>query len=171
MGRDKGLILREGTPWAMRMGEKLAAFHLPVVYSINAGQWDAYARLIPRDQLVVDSLDLAGPLNGLLSVHLTFPAADVLMIACDMQDIDSATIQHVIGTYHESPAYEFYVYQDGAFAQPFCGIYKARGLARAYRLALQGDLPDRSLQSLISSGQTYGLAMIREEAFRNYNSM
>jgi molybdenum cofactor guanylyltransferase len=159
MGRDKGLLLQGNKPWAIYMADKLAPFRMPVVFSINQRQLEAYSALILAGQLVIDSLDLPGPLKGLLSVHRKFPEKDLLLLACDMMDLDDGTIRKMIGTYseemegrprtrswenrpadgpgesseRESPGEspDFFVYQEDHFAQPFCGIYTANGLLQA----------------------------------------
>src|SRR5260221_641684 len=83
-GRDKGLLETAGRPWVLRIGDKLAQQHLPVVYSINDKQLSAYSAVLPAHQLVIDNGDAEGPLNGLLSVHLAYPDPDLLLLACDM---------------------------------------------------------------------------------------
>ncbi len=88
MGRDKGLIERDGVCWAAWMGRKLSSFGLPVVYSVRAGQEAAYSAVLPEGSLIADAMDIGGPLNGLLSVHERFPGNDLLVLACDMQDMD-----------------------------------------------------------------------------------
>jgi len=174
MGQDKGLLLKEDTPWARQMGNKLQALQLPVMYSINPSQQAAYSAILPADLLIVDALELAGPLNGLLSAHRRYPGKDLLLLACDMPDLDHPTIEKLIRTYGSrqgaAPA-EFFVYHDGPFAQPFCAIYTAAGLAAVYSLALQQALPDRSLQSILRNGKTWWIGIDRPEAFRNYNSL
>src|SRR5580692_1361428 len=82
MGSDKGLLLRGDSTWAHYMADKLVSFQVPVVYSINQGQWAAYSSFIPAGQLLIDSLDIPGPLNGLLSVHAKFPEKDLILLAC-----------------------------------------------------------------------------------------
>jgi molybdopterin-guanine dinucleotide biosynthesis protein A len=180
MGRDKGLILQGNTPWAEYMAEKLAPFNIPVVYSINYGQLEAYSRQIPG-QFILDDLDLPGPLNGLLSVHKQLPSRDLLLLACDMPDLDTSTIGGVIEAYHSATkkipagdftyAADFYVYQQEAFAQPFCGIYTSKGLSGVLQAAINGQTIDYSLQSLLKSGRTMRLTTDRSGPFRNYNSL
>jgi molybdenum cofactor guanylyltransferase len=196
MGRDKGLILRGDKPWAVLMAEKLTPFQIPVVYSINQQQREAYSSLIPASQLLVDSLTLPGPLRGLFSVHKAFPDKDLLLLACDMPDLDDHTIRQMVDTYMDmaetgsesgsvgtegalphmvkrNNGFDFFVYQDGHFAQPFCGIYTAAGLARAYHEWMRKGDPEHtnSLQRLIRTGRTRTLPIDRPEAFRNYNSL
>ena len=165
MGRDKGLIDCDGVSWAERMGLKLASFGLQVVYSIRAEQETAYSA-IPGAILVVDSVELGGPINGLLSVHRRFPADDLLVLACDMQDMDNGTIGGLIAEYRRGGA-EFYVYYEGALAQPFCAIYTAGGLSR-----VSGEIgEERRMRTIVEMGVVQRLEVKRQEAFGNYNSM
>src|SRR5579863_4217022 len=167
MGRDKGLIERDGVVWAARMGMKLAPFGLPVVYSIRAGQKEAYLSVLPEACFVTDLMGWPGPLDGLCSVHMQFPASDLLLLACDMQDLDEGTVGELIAIYRMEDDPECYVYQDGDYAQPFCGIYRAQGLKNAF--ADVGE--DWSLQAMIRRMKARRLGIRKGEAFVNYNSM
>lgn len=166
MGRDKGLIERDGRCWAAWMGWKLALCGLPVVYSIRAEQEEAYAAVLPEACLVMDAIDLGGPLNGLMSVRRFFPGKDLLLLACDMQDVDGETIAELVKEYGAGGA-EFYVYGDAELAQPFCAVYTAAGLARV--LGRMGE--GKSLRAVIGMGKVRRLEVRRPAAFGNYNSM
>ena len=69
MGKDKGLLLKDNTPWAILVAEKLRSIGLDVAVSINEKQQEAYSAIFPETPLVVDQLSIEGPLNGLLSIH------------------------------------------------------------------------------------------------------
>jgi len=170
MGRDKGLLDTGDGLWVTRLRDKLAP--LPILYSINPAQWDAYSRILPSHQLITDRLSfpaIHGPLKGLLSVHEIFPDKDLLLVACDMQDLDAPTIDKVTEAYTEP--YDFFIYRDGVFFQPFCGIYTARGLSHIHRMASLGHLRDSSLQSILKDGRTKSLSIDNAAAFGNYNSL
>ena len=183
MGRDKGLLDTGEGYWATRMETKLAP--LPVFYSINALQWGNYSRVLPHHQLIIDSPrlpDIQGPLKGLLSVHEKFPDKDFLLVACDLQDLDKATIRAITEAYtHCLPdqrrsvalpeSYDFFIYQDQGFSQPFAGIYTARGLTSVYQQAGEGRLLNSSLQSLLRHGRTKSLPIPNPASFRNYNAL
>jgi molybdenum cofactor guanylyltransferase len=209
MGVDKGSLLKDGVPWVRHVAGKLAFFDIPVVFSVNARQLKTYPELLPSTELVPDAvvhpgtnalplatanpLPLAGPLQGLLSVHLRFPSNDLLLLACDMLDLDTATIGKLIAAYEKGkpstcipPAgedgsfprvdadrseFDFYIYQGAEFVQPFCGIYTSSGMRSVYDRAIKGELMDLSLQSLFKNGKTQKIPIQREEAFRNYNSL
>lgn len=166
MGRDKGLIEWDGMCWAGRMGRLLAASGMPVVYSIRQAQEQPYSGMLPEACFVPDSLDLAGPLNGLFSVHRRFIDRDLLLLACDMQDLVKGTIEDLIGAYHRSCGYDWYGYEDGGFVQPFCAIYTGGWLAGTSMEFSE----DRSLRSLIRRGKMRRLEVGRR-AFGNYNSL
>lgn len=183
MGRDKGLMLKEGIPWACYMAARLASQKVPVHFSINPSQLAAYSAFIPSSQLVVDSPGLNavfGPLRGLLSGHEKFPGSDLLLLACDMLEMDEGTLRPLIDLYESAEAGDgaptarsgdFFVYREKDFFQPLCGIYTSAGLALSHTLALEGRLTDYSLQSLLKKGRTVSLPIGRPEAFRNYNTL
>ena len=174
MGSDKGLLLKDGTPWALHMGQKLSPWKIPVFYSVNKGQQTAYKTILPPRHLVVDMLDIPGPLNGLLSLHQRLPKMDILLLACDMIDLDTATIDKMILAYKENGPFDYYVYSEGqedGFFQPFCGIYTAAGLAAAFGVYREKLATDHRLQTLLKQGRTRSLSIDRLEAFRNYNSL
>ena len=174
MGSDKGLLLKDGIPWALHMGQKLSPWKIPVFYSINKGQQAAYQTILPSRHLVVDTLDLPGPLNGLFSLHQRLPKMDILLLACDMIDLDTASIDKMIRAYKENGPFDHYVYCEGpedGFFQPFCGIYTAAGLAAAFE-AYRGKLAtDHRLQTLLKRGRTRSLSIDSPDAFKNYNTL
>ena len=164
MGRDKGLILKDGLPWALHMGEKLDRLGIPVVYSINKAQCAAYGKIIPSDQLIIDAANLPGPLNGLFTTHRQHPSNDILMLACDMLEMDQTTLQYLLQTYQRESASEFFAYKQQDWFQPFGAIYRATGLNR---------LPppqNSSIQTLLASGRTIALPLLNNAAFNNYNT-
>jgi len=162
MGWDKGLLLKDGAPWVKHMADKLAAYGIPVVFSVNTSQIDAYTAALPGARLVADSAAADGPLKGLLSIHEQFPDKDLLLLACDMLDMDAVTLQRLIDAWREG-GYELYSYCEGTFFEPLCGIYTAAGLA--------GKQVAPSLQNLLRQGKTKSLVMVNNEAFRNYNTL
>jgi molybdopterin-guanine dinucleotide biosynthesis protein A len=166
MGRDKGLIEWDGVCWAARMGLKLAPFGMPVVYSVRPEQEAAYSAVLPEACLVADAAEIGGPLNGLISVHRRFPWNHLLLMACDMQEMDRETIGELIGEYQLGGA-EFYVYYEGGFVQPFCAVYTAGSLQRL----CGGSGGERSLKGVIEKGIVRRLEVRRRDAFRNYNLM
>lgn len=170
MGSDKGLLPIRNTIWAKYMHEKLAMFHIPVVYSVNRQQVLNYCEEISPELLVVDNFDVDGPLKGLLSVHQQYPDKDLLLLACDMLDLDAITIDNILQEYVRDNQYDFYVYQDAEYAQPFCGIYTRTGMEKVAGRIMIGRLNNYSFQAILDEGCTFRMPVRHHHVFRNYNS-
>lgn len=170
MGSDKGLLPIRNTIWAKHMHEKLASFHIPVLYSINTDQFAEYREHISPEYLIVDNTEVKGPLNGLLSIQQRYPGFDILLISCDMLDLDAHTLEHLFEQYDNDRTFDFYVYQDEEFAQTFCGIYTGVGLEKVDGRLMIGRLDSFSLQSVLDEGYTMRLPIKNKAAFKNYNS-
>ncbi|MBC7912889.1 MAG: molybdenum cofactor guanylyltransferase [Pyrinomonadaceae bacterium] len=171
MGRDKGLLDRDGQTWAVSIAEKLKECGLEVVISINEKQQDSYQHIFPDTPLLVDHLPIDGPLDGLLSVHRNFPENDILLMACDLIDMQQITILNLIKSYQQNSAYEYYVYQQNGFTQPFCAIYTAKGLQAVYQSFEENALLKYSLHDRFEAGNTLYIPVDDELSFKNYNSL
>ena len=86
-----------------------------------------------------------------------------------MLDVDLATINKLLQAFLIEPTFEFYVYGDADFAQPFCGIYTAQGLAKILVKVEDNKLTKFSMQQLLDSTCTKKLAIENRAAFNNYN--
>ena len=171
MGTDKGLIPIGNTCWAAYMADKLVAIPMPVVISVNTSQIETYQAFFSIEQLVVDSLNIGGPLNGLLGVHLKYPDDDLLLVACDMVNMKAKTLDRLISTYLVETGYDCYVYQNIDFAEPFCGIYKASVLSDLMNRSEVVTLSNMSLQKLLNDRNTLRLSITEWESFQNYNTL
>lgn len=171
MGTDKGLIPINNTCWAAFMAGKLAATPLPVFVSINRTQEQQYRAFFSDEQLITDSLNIGGPLNGLLSVHAKYPEDDLLLLACDMINMQRGTLTRLIDTYTNEPEHDFYVYQNTDFAETLCAIYTGRGLKKLMQSHDLASLQNCSLQKVLNQGLTKRLAIIEPASFTNQNTL
>ena len=80
MGSDKGLLKLHASTWAQTAIDKLSELELPIILSVNKSQLSEYSTIFSPEQLVTDnySLEIKGPLAGVLSVHIQYPAEDFL---------------------------------------------------------------------------------------------
>jgi molybdenum cofactor guanylyltransferase len=170
MGRDKGLMPYENTTWAQLVAGKLAALGIPVVVSVNAEQLATYGNLFPAEQLVVDSLAIDGPILGILSVHEKYPGKDILPLACDMIDMNEATLQELLEAYRKDNGPEFIAFHHDGFLQTLGAVYTAKGLAPLLRKAKEGSLKHFSLIRVLDQGATFRIPLHARAAFHNYNS-
>lgn len=171
MGSDKGQLNLNGKPWALCIAEKLKNANLPVVISINERQQEAYGKIFPDTPLIVDQLPIDGPLDGLLSIHKNFPHKDILLMACDLIDMQQETLVSLIQSYQENPSFDYYVYEQHGFTQPFCAIYTAKGLSQVYKSFEEDTLKKYSLHDRFESGNTLYIPLANDESFKNYNKL
>ncbi|AHM62068.1 molybdenum cofactor guanylyltransferase [Flammeovirgaceae bacterium 311] len=170
MGRDKGLMPIGDSCWAKHVADKLESLQLPVVVSVNGAQLNTYSKIFAREQLVIDAVSVSGPLNGLLSVHQQYEHWDLLLMACDMVNMQFNTLFSLIRIYQASTLADFYVYQEESFAEPFGGIYTGRGLRKVAKLVEDKRLKNYSLRSILEQGRTKKVPISSRISFTNYNS-
>ncbi len=169
MGSDKGLLVKESKQWALWVAEKLQDCGLETLVSLNTSQEVGYRIVFPDTPFVLDQAIVNGPLNGLLSVHQEYPDRDLLLMACDLIDMDHDTLTNLIDVYKTSADFDFYVYRHGAFAEPFCAIYTANGLEATMQLLVAGKLKRFSLHERFENGKTLYLDIPRLSVFKNFN--
>ncbi|MBC8054008.1 MAG: molybdenum cofactor guanylyltransferase [Sphingobacteriaceae bacterium] len=171
MGTDKGLLLKDDKAWAVCVAEKLIGMNLPVIISINESQQETYQQIFKDTPLIVDHLPINGPLDGLLSIHRNFQEQDILLMACDLIDMDTETIESLIAAYRTNPSFDYYVYQQDGFTEPFCAIYTSQALNNIYKTFEAEKLTKYSLHDQFEAGNTLYIPVQNAQSFRNYNSL
>ncbi|WP_417909523.1 molybdopterin-guanine dinucleotide biosynthesis protein B [Candidatus Electronema sp. PJ] len=92
MGQPKHLLQQNGKTWLELTVDKMAPQVAQVVIS-GSGQIPASLTFLPR---VPDVPGLAGPLAGILSVMRWQPAVSWLVTACDLPDVQPASLQWLL---------------------------------------------------------------------------
>jgi molybdopterin-guanine dinucleotide biosynthesis protein A len=167
MGTDKGLLKTGNVTWVQLAYQKLSALGLPVVVSVDQSQLSTYQ--FNAEILIADSLQLHGPLNGILSVHNLNRDADLLLLACDMTDMKPETLQTLKTAYETAPGFDFYAYYHEGFFEPLCAIYTATALAGTLQQYTQGQLTNYSLQNILNHGNTKKMRVTDVVSFHNFN--
>jgi molybdenum cofactor guanylyltransferase len=170
MASDKGLLPMNNSIWAKRAGFKLQLLNIPVVYSINSSQEEAYSAYIQKKDLIVDAGAAEGPLKGVLTTSSQFPGKDFLVLACDMLEIQQDTLQLLTDAYQKGSE-DFYAFLVGKFYEPLCAIYRGVGLDKTCWNDPKSNLQRMSLQSILQNGNTKILHPLKGESFRNYNNI
>jgi molybdopterin-guanine dinucleotide biosynthesis protein A len=124
--------------------------------------------LIPDDL----SLQLHGPLRGLLSVHLKYPEEDLLILACDMPLIDTGLIEQLLTKYSTEIADDAFIYTNDGEPEPMPGIYRSKGLAYVHHLYSSDQLPRHSMKYMLEHIPTSfsPLPAGKKDCFRNFNT-
>jgi len=174
MGSDKGLLKLHANTWAQTAIDKISSIQLPVVISVNKNQHEAYSLVLPNDMLITDndSLQIHGPLSGVLSVHLKNPQEDLLILACDMPLMEPDLIKELLDVYKTNILVDAFVYTNDGEPEPLLGIYKAKGLAHIYQLYITNQLSRHSMKYMLEhiTPLLIPLPGDKKKSFRNFNA-
>jgi molybdopterin-guanine dinucleotide biosynthesis protein A len=174
MGSDKGLLKPEVKTWAQIATEKLAKLQIPVKLSVNSDQFPAYASLFSSADLIVDdaSLLVKGPLLGVLSCHVRYPAEDLFILACDLPLVEISLLHELISAYHQQPSHGAFVFTNDGEPEPLCGIYTSKSLSFILSLLQSGKLVKHSMKNMLDhvTVTSIGLRDDQKKSFTNFNS-
>ncbi len=92
-------------------------------------------------------------------------------MACDLIDMEVATLKHLVSEYQKNDGFEYYIYARDEFAEPFCGIYTSTGLKNVMLKVRSNTLLKFSLQSVLNDGKTLRIPIPDIAHFTNYNSL
>lgn len=174
MGRDKGLIVKDGKRWAQLASDKVSAQGIEVLISINPHQNNDYAIALPNQKLVPDnsSLNIKGPLLGILSAHLSNQAEDLFILACDLILMDGNLLKVLYESRISNPGFDVLLFNKDGVREPLCGIYTAEGLAKIFRWLSNSELSNFSMKHVLNRLNVLELPLTHEQAqsFTNFNS-
>lgn len=174
MGSDKGLLKLEAHTWAQTAVDKLAALNIPVKLSVNAAQFPHYSTVFPAADLITDNdtLQIHGPLHGLVSAHFQFPSETIFALACDMPLMEVTILKELLNAFQQHNEPDAFVFADNNEPEPLCGIYQPKGLAHTLELYHSGQLAKHSMKFMLYHINTFLLPISAEQkkAFRNFNA-
>lgn len=172
MGRDKGLIIQDAQTWVNRAGMLLRSVDLAVSVMIRGEQRVEYAAtVLPEFELLSDfDLPVGGPLKGLLSFHQLYPKSDVLVLPCDMPNLQATLLAELIEVYFDNPDSEAWIFENQGALQPFPGIYSSRMLGSAFDKMRRGELLRHGLKALLDPTTTARKVVYDELVFQNRNA-
>ena len=96
MGKDKGLLKKNWKTWSQRAEDLLLQLEIPVYISINREQLPEYKQFHAVESLMIDEVEVKGPLAGILTAHKRFSYADVLVLASDMIFMRPSIPEHLV---------------------------------------------------------------------------
>lgn len=175
MGSDKGLIdsESEAKAWAEIVRDKFTAISIPSFLSINQSQIENYLLHFKEGDLIVDnpSLKVHGPLLGLLSVHLNYPDQDLMVIACDMINMNEIIFKKLFACYNSSKA-EAIVF-NGEKVEPLCGVYSYRGLNKIYNAYGEKEMSNNSMMYALEKMEILCIPISEKWKgfFKNFNTI
>lgn len=175
MGSDKGLLCFRGMRWAAIANEKLQSLGLDTWISVNRSQYSVYKKALPNNHFILDSkaISVKGPLLGLLSAHIRFPEDDILVLACNLLEMEATLFQGLIEEQQGDKIAQAVMYRVEGELQPLCAIYSADMLKRTLSIVEAGCLENFSLKRVLSSFDLAELKCTENEknTFKNFNTL
>jgi molybdopterin-guanine dinucleotide biosynthesis protein A len=123
MGSDKALLEKNGETQLARTVALLERHLERVFVSTRPDQTDEAERR--RFEQVIDRYDGIGPVAGILSAMEADPGADWLVLACDLPNVDDATIERLLEARTTGEAFTAYASSYDGLPEPLCALYGA----------------------------------------------
>lgn len=143
MGQDKARLQHGGQSQLAFVVQLLQKYVERVFVSTRPDQQQDEERR--RFDQIVDRYRDMGPVAGILSAMDEYPAADWLVVACDLPNIDAPTIACLLEhRSHEKP-FSAYISSHDDLPEPLCAIYTARSKAVLRRFVDDGVLCPRKM--------------------------
>jgi molybdopterin-guanine dinucleotide biosynthesis protein A len=123
MGQDKALLNRDGRSQLEFAYSLLHSVADQCFVSVRAEQNDDSER--GRFPQIVDRHADIGPVAGILSALETHPNADWLVVACDLPNLDSQTLEYLIENRSDERPFTAYRSSYDELPEPLCAIYRS----------------------------------------------
>lgn len=123
MGQDKAALEYYGKPQIEYLYELLKGFLPHTFISLRAGQEISFTQ-----DVVIDSLDTKGPINGIISAMDAYPEASWLVLACDLPMITEKTIAQLIKERDSTKNATAFATQETGLPEPLVAIWENHGL-------------------------------------------
>lgn len=137
MQRDKALISYKGMPHAQYIHDLLKNHCEEVYLSTKENQWKG----TPLENLpaIVDTVEVKGPMAGILSAFHKHPDANWLVVACDLVHFNQKTIELLLSQHNPKAVATAYKNSQKGFPEPLCALYTPRAKA-AFEEALKNNI-------------------------------
>jgi len=127
MGRDKALLQRNGQSQLEYVAALLAGAVDKVFVSVRHDQRGEPER--DRFSTIADRYDGIGPVAGILSAMDECPDVDWLVVACDLPNIDAATLDYLLNNRSQEQPFTAFRSSHDDLPEPLCAIYRAESHA------------------------------------------
>ena len=123
MGQDKALLLRNGTSQLAHIAALLEEVADRVFVSTRSEQQSEAER--SRFEQIVDRYADMGPIAGILSAMEEYPEADWLIVACDLPNIDTATLRFLLDNRSAEQPFTAFISSHDGLPEPLCALYQS----------------------------------------------
>jgi molybdopterin-guanine dinucleotide biosynthesis protein A len=143
MGRDKALLVRDGHSQLAHIAALLEGITERVYVSSRQDQQDDPER--SRFENIVDRYEGIGPIAGILSAMDAQPNADWLVVACDLPNIDEATLSFLIEKSNRKQPFTAFKSNFDGLPEPLCALYRCGSDAIVRRFVEDGIVCPRKI--------------------------
>lgn len=123
MGQDKAALRRAGQSQLAYVVHLLDEVLERVFVSARADQKDDTER--SRFEQIVDRYEDLGPVAGILSAMDAYPDVDWFVLACDLPNIDTATVTNLLQKRSPDKPFSAYKSNYDGLPEPLCAVYSA----------------------------------------------
>ena len=123
MGRDKALLVREGQSQLRHIAALLSSVTEKMFVSARSEQQDEKER--SQFATIIDRYEGIGPVAGILSAMDEHPDVDWLVVACDLPNIDVATLRYLLEQHSGSNPFTAFRSSHDGLPEPLCAIYNS----------------------------------------------
>ena len=123
MGQDKALLKRDGKSQLQYVVELLDDVSERVFVSARREQHDDAER--SRYERIVDRYEGIGPVAGILTALEAHPDADWLVVACDLPNIDVATLRYLLEQRSATQPFTAFRSSYDGLPEPLCAVYRS----------------------------------------------
>lgn len=143
MGRDKALLVRDGRSQLEYIATLLDSVADRVFVSTRREQQDDAVR--NRFVQIIDRYDGIGPVAGILSALEEHPEADWLVVACDLPNIDEATLRFLLDNRSDARPFTAFRSSYDDLPEPLCALYRSGSDAVIRRFVDDGIVCPRKI--------------------------
>ena len=127
MGSDKALLERDGRTQLSRMVELLGHHVDRIFVSTRPEQISELERR--RFEQIVDGYSGIGPVAGILSALDQHPDVSWLVLACDLPNVDDATIEFLLENRSATKPFTAFRSSYDELPEPLCAVYRPESRA------------------------------------------
>ena len=136
MGSDKALLMRDGETQLARAVALLERHVERVFVSTRSDQAEEDER--KKFAQIVDRYDDMGPIAGVLSAMDEYPEVAWLVVACDLPNLDDATISDLLDGHSVRRPFTAFTSSYDGLPEPLCAIYGVGARKLMDELVAQG---------------------------------
>ena len=123
MGRDKALLARGGLTQLEYLYSLVDGFVARTFVSARASQREEQER--SRFPQIVDRYEGIGPVAGILTAMEEHPGADWLVVACDLPNVDEATLRFLLENRSATRPFTAYRSSHDGLPEPLCAVFRS----------------------------------------------